>query len=68
MGQGVKVSDSVVTSGDEGVLEATGGCVGVKVAITVGVSSTDRVSVAEDGVTVSVDDGVRVVSRSENNQ
>ena len=68
VGQGVKVSDSGVASGDEGVLEAIGGCDGVMVAITVGVSSADMVSVAADGVTIRVNDGVGVVSRSENNQ
>jgi hypothetical protein len=70
VGQGVKVSDSGVAFGDEGVLDAARCWVGVMLAITVGVSSTDKLSVAADGVavTVCVDAKGGVISRRENNQ
>ena len=68
VGQGVKVSDSGVISGDKGVLVAMGGFVGVKVAITEVAWPAGMVSTALVGVAVGFEDGVGVVSRSAKNQ
>lgn len=68
VGQGVKVSDAGVASGTPGVLDKMGDSTGVAVAIEGGVSSTGTVSVTGVGVTVSVEEGVGVVSRSQKNQ
>ena len=68
VGQGVKVSDAGVASGDKGVLVALVGFDGVRVPITEVASFAGKVLIALVAVTVWVDEGVGVRSRIENNQ